>query len=266
MHVPCGYNGGMDTRTARILNRATGDFYRRHASSFSATRHTAWPGWKRLMQGPAGHALPSRGEADVLDVACGNLRFERFLRDSRPDVRWRFHAVDSCPLLVGEPPADVAFCEFDILDALLADGSAEFPDAPACHLAACFGFFHHVPGHANRVALLRALAASVAPGGAVAVSFWQFLKSPQLADRAQESHVRGLEALAATGIDPAQLEAGDYLLGWQDAQDAFRYCHSFDAAELDALLRDAGLADALADRFECDGRTGDLNAYIVLRM
>ena len=168
--------------------------------------------------------------------------------------------------LVGAPACE-SFQELDILDVLSA-GTAEPThvgfDAPPCDLVACFGFLHHVPGWGNRVRLLRELGGHVAPGGFLVVSFWQFMNSPALAVKACESHARGLQALAERGLDAAALEQGDYLLGWQDRQDVFRYCHSFTQDEVRALADEAGLAEHIVDSFEADGRTGNLNAYLVV--
>ena len=41
-------------------------------------------------------------------------------------------------------------------------------------LVAVFGLLHHVPGEAGRRALLEALARRVAPGGLLALAFWDF--------------------------------------------------------------------------------------------
>ena len=60
------------------------------------------------------------------------------------------------------------------------------------------------------------------------------------------------------------LEAGDFVLGWQDRPGAYRYCHHFSAAEIDRLV-DAVPEARLVARFGADGRTGTLNEYLVLR-
>lgn len=259
----------MDDETAGILIRTTSDFYRRQAASFSATRRAPWPGWRRLLAGPAGGAL--REGRSVLDVGCGNLRFERFLEEAAPNPARRVVAVDDCAPLVGDVPAGTTYLEADVLAALLDGGLAQTLPA-AVHgrrggydLVACFGFMHHVPGKGNRASLLRQLAARLAPGGCLAVSFWQFANSPALLARAREAHARGIRALAASGLEVAQLEEDDFLLGWQDVPDAFRYCHCFDEAEVAATVRAAGLENQVVDRFEADGRTGNLNAYVVIR-
>ncbi|MDO4533312.1 MAG: class I SAM-dependent methyltransferase [Coriobacteriia bacterium] len=265
----------MDLQTACILNQVTSRFYREHADSFSATRHAGWPGWERALDGEAGAAFRAGGEAPaVLDVACGNMRFERFLQERFPESGFRVWAVDNCaPLATGDADAftltgeglanRVSFYEFDVMERLLAgDLAAHLPERDF-DLVACFGFMHHVPGWENRVQLLRALAEKVKPGGSLVVSFWQFLNSPELAAKAQEAHVRGLASLRDAGLDPAQLEEGDFLLGWQNEQNAFRYCHNFTQSEVERLAQEAGLTPQLTTQFQADGRTQNLNAYLV---
>ena len=122
-------------------------FYADHAASFSATRSAPWQGWEQLAELLRRRGGPWAGEGGdgtggtpaavhVLDLACGNLRFERFLREAFPELTFTFHAYDSCPDLVEEGagesrPAsadegtdgggclDVRFHELDVLDALL---------------------------------------------------------------------------------------------------------------------------------------------------
>ena len=217
-----------------------------------------------MFEGPAGEIVSGRDAASVLDVACGNLRFADYLRKRYPTCDFAYHAVDNCAPLVGDASA-VAFHEVDIGGSLIADSFEDDLAVSPCDLVVCFGYLHHVPGKELRACLLRALVQKVRPGGCLVVSFWQFLNSPELAEKARVSHARGLEALASSGLDSALLEEGDYLLGWQDAQDAFRYCHSFTPEEICTLVQDAGLGDQVVDRFEADGRTGNLNGYLVLR-
>ncbi len=159
----------------------------------------------------------------------------------------------------------VRFTALDIAGALFGEDSqaalaAAFRNGSLADLAVCFGFFHHVPTTAARETLLRALVRGVRPGGGVVVSLWQFANSPDLVQRARETDAR---ARAELGLP--QLDAGDYLIGWQNKPGAYRYCHSFTEQEADALAASVeGEAETVA-RFEADGRTGNLNAYLVLR-
>ena len=206
----------------------------------------------------------------VLDLACGNLRFERYLADALPGRMLSGWAVDNCEPLVeaGErsefgPLSRIAFQNLDVIERLSGGRlweSLEAPDASR-DLAVSFGFMHHVPLECWRAELLRTLIAKVRPGGFVAVSFWRFLNSDKLARKAQETTIRARAELVIPELPP-----NDYLLGWQDTQGLYRYCHHFDELEIERLL--AAVADSaeLVSRFEADGKTGNLNEYVVLRV
>ena len=258
----------MDEGLALRLCALTGEFYRANAESFSQTRQSPWQGWVRLLEvtGLAG----GKGPLCVLDLACGNLRFERSLADALPGRMLSGYAVDNCDPLVetgerngADALSRIAFQSLDAIERLSAGclrESLEAPDA-SCDLAVSFGFMHHVPLERWRAELLRALIAKVRPGGFVAVSFWRFLNSDKLARKAQETTSRALDELGLPELLP-----NDYLLGWQDTQGLYRYCHHFDEQEIERLL--AAVADSaeLVSCFEADGKTGNLNEYVVLRV
>lgn len=259
---------GAEEALALRLCALTGEFYRANAESFSQTRQSPWQGWVRLLE--VMDSVAKQKPLRVLDLACGNLRFERYLADALPCKMLSGYAVDNCDPLVeaGERNESDALSRmsFQNLDAIerLSVGclreSLEAPDA-SCDLAVSFGFMHHVPLECWRAELLRALIAKVRPGGFVAVSFWRFLNSDKLERKAKETTSR---ARAELGIP--ELPPNDYLLGWQDTQGLYRYCHHFDEPEIEWLL--AAVADSadLVSRFEADGKTGNLNEYVVLRV
>ena len=260
---------GAEEVLALRLCALTGEFYRANAESFSQTRQSPWQGWVRLLEVMDARAA-ERELLRVLDVACGNLRFERYLADALPGRMLSGWAVDNCEPLVeaGErsefgPLSRIAFQNLDVIERLSAGCLREALEAPdaSCDLAVSFGFMHHVPLECWRAELLRTLIAKVRPGGFVAVSFWRFLNSDKLAGKAKETTSR---ARAELGIP--ELPPNDYLLGWQDTQGLYRYCHHFDEPEIERLL--AMMADSadLVSRFEADGRTGNLNEYVVLRV
>jgi len=270
----------MDKSTALKLAELNKRFYHGNARSFSGTRQSGWPGWSRVLdQVGAPHS--------VLDVACGNARFKAFL-DERPHFpAYDYHALDSCPELV--PPglraplqhenslpsylqaagrqADfplsesrVSFQCIDLVSALV-EGRDLLPEisAPACDLVVCFGFMHHVPTDAARHALLDFLVQKTVPGGCAAVSFWQFARDERRRAKAQRVTERGTAAL---GI---RLDANDYLLGWNDLPNVYRYCHGFADEEIDMLAESMADTVKLVDRFSSDGKTGDMNSYLVFR-
>ena len=258
----------MDEVLALRLCALTGEFYRANAESFSQTRQSPWQGWVRLLE--VVEAASGREPLCVLDLACGNLRFERYLADALPGRVLSGYAVDNCDPLVeagerneSDAVSRIAFQNLDVIERLSTGclrEALETPDA-SCDLAVSFGFMHHVPLERWRVELLRALVAKVRPGGFVAVSFWRFLNSDKLARKAQETTSR---ARAELGIP--ELPPNDYLLGWQDTQGLYRYCHHFDEPEIEHLLAMVADSADLVSRFEADGKTGNLNEYVVLRV
>lgn len=259
----------MDTATARALIELDTAFYRAHAESFSATRQAPWQGWRQVA-GLVRDRARTAGALSVLDLACGNLRFERFLSAELAGCTLAFHAVDNCPELVDAPAAEsaVRLHTVDILCELLA-GKDPLAGIPRCDATVCFGFMHHVPGFELRRAVLDALLAHTEPEGVVAISFWQFMHDERLARKARattESHAAELPGGPGPTVPgDAALEDGDYLLPWQDSEHALRYCHHFDDAEIDRLVATlpAGAAREIA-RFSADGRSGDLNRYLIL--
>lgn len=315
----------MNGEFAQELCRLNERFYADQSASFSATRGSSWEGWSRVVEAMRsvfcvgdGVDCVVDGGADVeeplrvLDVACGNLRFERFLPHLFPRREVRFVAVDDCDaLLPDEVPDGVEFRHVDVMSCLqrmaepgvaglgaesepgaagaecasdragiaglgVAPGSAAagFAGGPADAAAvdgafdavACFGFMHHVPLASWRLRLLDAMIEAVRPGGLAVVSLWRFADNGYLAEKARRTTV---EACVQLAWDAAELDEGDFLLGWQDRPAVYRYCHSFTDEEVDALVRHAaGGADPRAElvmRFRADGRTHDLNEYLILQ-
>lgn len=266
----------MDERSARALIALDNRFYAEHAASFSTTRSTPWKGWEQVLRavGEAGTLnRPADGEPlRLLDVACGNLRFERFCSERLRGRALEMHAVDSCPALAESGAAaasghvpDVRVKRADILVSLL-DSTDPLHGLPRADVVACFGFMHHVPSLRLRQTLMRRLIDAARPGGAVAISFWQFMDDPRLARKALESRLRAARHPPFPGFDALELEAGDQLLGWQGDPSAFRYCHHFTESEIDALAASTGSAAREIARFSADGGSGRLNRYLVLEI
>lgn len=234
------------------VNRLTRAFYERNASSFSETRARAWPGWERVREVVD---LPER--AYVLDIGCGNLRFERFVQQTHPQAR--FVCVDNCAALAADAQmANITFMQTDLVAALADDALMRAIGDGSFDLCAAFGFMHHIPLHAWRQRLLSDMVALARPGGFIAVAFWQFLDSPRLAEKARAATEAGCARHDIAFDDPH-----DRLLGWQDESDAFRYCHHFTEDEIDALAAAAPGAREIA-RFSADGAE-QLNRYLILQ-
>ena len=220
----------------------------------------------------AGGAVPCEAEGaarpaiSVFDLACGNLRFERYLAEALPHADVRAYAVDSCDELAaeaGNPAIPVTYESSDIVGGLIAGAPlCELHHAPQVDMAVSFGFLHHVPGAALRVRVLDGLIDAVRPGGCVAVSLWQFMNNPALAAKARIAHAHACEAL---GLAADAFDEGDYLLGWNNVEGAWRYCHHFSDEEVARLIDAVSPRAHLVDAFEADGRTDAMNKYLVLQ-
>ncbi|MEC4272815.1 class I SAM-dependent methyltransferase [Adlercreutzia sp. R25] len=260
----------------RQLSALTTEFYAREAASFSVTRQAPWHGWEKAWeviseQRPSLAAEPLA----VLDVGCGNLRFERFLAThTRGPVA--VCALDNCTALAEDGTAPLSerftleFQETDLVEHLLNNHGTPLANPGTCDIAVAFGLMHHVPTFALRTRILQELISALRPGGFALVSFWQFLNDPRLAAKA--------EAVTAAGRAEHNLplfQENDFLLGWQEAERVYRFCHHTPDAEIDALL--ANVQQALAQahsssptfrelaRFSADGKPGNLNRYVILQ-
>lgn len=271
----------MDRLTAEKICEINTFFYETNAAEFAATRQAPWPGWQRCLEAaeldkdaflPVQRlGLPGTAPLTVLDVGCGNLRFIKYLREQlSAEVQMECFAVDNCEdilpeseILANEFPF-VRFQKLDVLGRTVHEASLpQALEAPRCRIVSCFGLFHHTPGFQYRQMLLGDLVRCCQNGGYVMMSFWQFMDSPDLAEAAREGHGARCEAL---GINPAYLDEGDFLLGWQQKPDAVRYCHHFTDGEIDALLATLPNRIEVVDRFKADGRTSALNTYVVLKV
>ncbi|MDO4437331.1 MAG: hypothetical protein Q4B77_05205 [Coriobacteriaceae bacterium] len=239
----------------------------------------------------------------VLDLACGNMRFEQFLSAEFPSTAFAFHAVDSCTALAPTEAlaqVGVTYHEVDVLQRALA-GRPAFEDVPACSLSVCFGFMHHIPSYDLRQRILAELVDRTSPHGLIVVSFWQFMHDERLARKArradqlargdttrsssdssnsaafQDTHLprdlcvreiedrRINESPTFPAIDLTQLDQHDHFLGWQSDPSPLRYCHHFTESEIDALVASVAPRAQEVARFSADGASDDLNRYVVLK-
>ena len=205
---------------------------------------------------------------NILDAACGNLRFEAFLARSLPNRKICAYALDACDeLALGDAAlpnnSDVAFHHCDAIEELQKGILKEtLCGSGPMDLAVSFGFMHHIPLPEWRASFLDALLEATKPGGFVCVSLWRFLSNQSMAEKANATTAQGIAEL---GLDKDQFAEGDRLLSWRNEQGAYRYCHSFSDNEITALVESASDKAALKARFQADGRTGALNEYLVLQ-
>jgi SAM-dependent methyltransferase len=236
----------MTPETARALARINAEFYRRHARLFASKRDRPWAGMRRVLD-----ALPAAPRS-VLDVGCGHGRFAQLLCER--GVAAAYQGVDASAELLalararGDLVPGARFARVDVIE-----NAEAIPPGPF-ELIGVFGLIHHVPSEPWRLALLRALAERLAPGGTLAVAFWR-----TSADEDPAKRVPWEDA----GIDARELEPGDRLLRFDSDPSVMRFSHFADEAELARLA--AALPFPLAQRFDADGSGGIANAYLLWR-
>jgi len=277
----------MDSTIIQFLHQLNTQFYKEQGASFAQTRGAPWHGWNQCLEVLLlchGDGSPGTQEAvevcqenrphgtlSVLDLACGNMRFADFLAEKLPDTAISYYGVDNSDEMSAKGTFLQSYQSLDIVQLLAGEGVVEVTkrlEAPPCELSVSFGFMHHIPGQSLRRQLLEAMIAHTNPGGYIIVSFWQFLNSPDLARKAEITHAQALADFAGLDTTPplcGALEGGDYFLGWQGKPGAYRYCHSFSSAEIDQLIDEISDKAQLVARFDADGRTRNLNHYLVLK-
>ena len=247
----------MNRATQLALNRINGRFYASIAGQWSDKRKHAWPGFERVWRSASAAVggVPMR----VLDVGCGDGRFAQFLADHSAG-ELSYLGIDSSPALLAHAAQralsrSYRFEQHDFVEAPLELVGAGF------QLITLFGVLHHVPGRAQRNALVRALAGLLAPAGHLVFTVWRLDEDPRFA--ARDIAFTDYNRSAAEPLDLDQLEPGDHLLRWDDQAVTPRYCHFPDTNELNQVIAHSGLAEQ--ERFRADGHLNRMNEYVVLR-
>lgn len=249
----------MQQSTARHLIDLTRHFYESVAESFDTTRQTAWSGFGELSE-----FFSPNIPVNILDVGCGNGRLADVLKKSVS--AFTYTGVDVNTLLLNKarlrlaellPDSNFSLIESDFLTNLLEEKSV-LPTAQNYSHVCSFGVFHHIPLAEMRVAMLNEMIAKTSVGGYTIVSFWQPLNQPnRFATKTKDP--------VLYDISQSELQPNDLILGWQDNNDVARYCHSFTNEEILSLTENVSHQAKLVKTFQADGKTNDLNRYIVLQ-
>jgi len=238
------------------LDQLNQRFYKIVAPVFSRTRKQPWAGWYKLQ--PFLQSIAHKDSIKIVDVGCGNARFARFLKAENPDLTFEYLGLDTNSFLLLEAEKELKSLtithqlkQVNIVGRLL---SKENILTETYDLITVFGVLHHVPSQKLRKEFFLSLYNSLAPGGVLVLTFWQFAANPKWQKRALSPN--------KVGILDEDLETGDYLLDWQKESTAVRYCHSVDEEEIKQLLLVA--SEAKVTRFEADGPKNTENLYLVI--
>jgi tRNA (uracil-5-)-methyltransferase TRM9 len=228
------------------LNRT---FYVTLGVQFDATRGSLPPGMLAAVD-----ALPSSTRT-ILDAGCGNGRLARALaRLERPIAYVGLDADAGLLARAQENVAALGHVHGRIVQADMAQpGWAHALAGERFDAVFCLATLHHMPGAALRAAIVRDLAAALAPQGRLILSAWQFGHSERLRRR--------VAPWTEIGLTPADVDPGDALLPWDQGGHALRYVHAIDESEMRRLAQAAGLC--VISTTYADGREGTLTLYAV---
>ncbi len=198
-----------------------------YADSFHKTRLSPWNGWNDLLP-----FLPTGSPAHYVDVGCGNGRWFNFIFNKSVLIDSGI-GIDLDTYMLGQ--ARFSFIK-DLRFRFYQGDCIEHIDECIAHIGnptilTSFGLWHHIPSFDLRQRLLSQLLSSVALGGKLIVSFWQFANEPGYSNKL----IFPGNAAERLHIPATEFETGDYFLGWQASTDVLRYCHSFSRDEIEQL-------------------------------
>lgn len=251
----------MDQATVQRLNELNTAFYLKFGESFDLSRSQPWEGWTQLM--PYLQPLLNRDSIKILDLGCGNGRFFSFLSDvlhkQNSSARIIYHGTDSNSFLLSEAEKKLHSVEHklichDLVTELSSGTFSQSFSGETYDLIVIFGVLHHIPSAWLRSQLLDTLHTLLNPDGRVCLSLWQFAQF-------MNEHTKQCQP-ESVQIQKAELELGDYLLGWHSQLDTPRYCHSFETSEALALIANSGWN--VTAHYTADGKQNSANLYLVL--
>lgn len=234
----------MNSLTIERLLTINRQFYQTFAVQFSHTRQRIQPGVEKILALVGNHDR-------VLDLGCGNGELAARLHAN--GFTGEYTGLDQSPALLAAANQRLPiglpgrFLQAD----LSAPGWEMVIPQAGFDWIFLFAVLHHIPGQAVRLELLKSAHRLICPGRRLALSAWQFLNSPRLADR--------IQPWERAGISTDDVDPGDYLLDWRAGGEGLRYVHSFDPVELTELAQTSGWQ--VVDTFLSDGQGGRLGLY-----
>lgn len=235
----------MNFKTFKELVQLNKEFYSKVSADFSRTRQKSWGGWDRIIPFINEYYGSGRGtiKLKILDIGCGNGRFYSFLKKNLSG-NFEYLGLDSSGELISEAKNNFPDVEFLVRDVFQDLESIE----SGFDIVVIFGVMHHVPSIRFRREWIDAVKGKLVMGGLLVISFWDLQIDRGRFEKKIKEH-------------NFELEEGDYILGWGDENDAYRYAHFYSQNEIDDLL--SGFK-SLAN-YSDDGKTRNLNKYFILQ-
>lgn len=218
-------------------------FYQSFGAEFSATRARIQPGVGKIIDRLEGHE-------HILDLGCGNGELARQLANRSHEGSYT--GLDfSLPLLAAaQKQPDTFTVNFLQADLTSKDWDTILP-TDNYQMIFSFAALHHIPSKQLRLQIMEKIYRLLKDEGKFIHSNWQFLNSLRLRARVQPWQM--------AGINPQDVESGDYLLDWKRGGHGLRYVHHFEEEELSRLAEETGFT--ISESFYSDGQGGRLGLY-----
>ena len=205
----------MEKEYAKYLLEKTRQDYNLIAEEFSRVREKPWPELRFLFD----NYLTSRDR--VLDLGCGNGRFQEFLKDKGVD----YIGVDPSEKLIEIAKKKYPRQKFLSADALRLPFSDSYFDK-----VYSIAVLHHIPSDESRGQFLKETKRILKPGGLLILTCWKFHKLKELFLIFKFAILKILRL--------SKLDFGDIFEPW--GQKIKRYYHSFSKQELATLVQENG--------------------------
>jgi tRNA (uracil-5-)-methyltransferase TRM9 len=232
--------------TVQVLNNVNKKFYDIVGPFFDSSRQYAWDGWERIAEE---FRIQNSEKRKVLDVGCGNGRFETFLRE-RGAGGFEYTGIDSNEYLLSQFKPMGTSSEVHSIDIL-----GEWSIDTKYDLIVSFGVMHHIPSFSKRDEFVQKCADLLEENGILCLSFWNFLDDERIAKKQAN--------WGEAGLTSDDVEENDYLLTWERGAHAVRYCHYHTDKEIDELVKTSNLKKIA--RYKAEGKNGNLNTYCIVK-
>ncbi|MGC9365711.1 MAG: class I SAM-dependent methyltransferase [bacterium] len=250
----------MDRETVNKILKINSDFYLNQAEQFHLSRNSCWQGWIKLKK----YLYCWRQKICILDLGCGNGRLINFLQSNLISQKIDFYYLgidQSIELLNIAQDNFKQFGNIEFKNMSLMNGNLSSSIHKKFNLIFMIAVLHHLPGENNRFRVLSEAVKLLQDKGYLVISLWKFAECAQQKKKILEIN----QWSKFTDIRPEQLQQNDYFLSWQNIEN-IRYCHYFNDQEtknIKIYLNNHGLK--LTEQFRSDGKTKNLNEYLIFR-
>ena len=243
----------MNPESFERLRALNYEFYQTFAERFADKRTRLQPGVIQALE-----QYPPPGPA--LDLGCGHGALaEQFVSVGHPHTYLGVDLSEGMISLASSAVSNprVHFLRADVTQRAWREALQTIPKGfqPPYATVYAFSSLHHIPGEKRREQLVQEVSQLMQPGALWILSVWDFMQSNRLRKR--------ILPWESVGVDPHQVEEGDYVIDWRHGGDGVRYVHLFSPEALEKLAEHGGFE--VMETYRMDGENSVLGLYQVWR-